>query len=205
MITSRKAFTIVLTALISLTVFHGCNHQPKNPRLSAEWEPLPKRKRFRLIKKATKNFQYYRGLDLLFDINVTFINDRILQDNLKIKSQYMMWGPEQARDEQSALDLKKVNESSFFVTLYANDKNINQLNLKSANWTATIILDDGSVLDGKIKLYQNLSHHNAVFFPHVESWDKSYMVTFDLPTSKLSGEKFVFIITSPRGSARFDF
>ena len=204
----RRFKEIILFSLVTFlmtSIFTGCHHQPKNPKLSKEWMPLPKFKRNKLIKKSTKNYQDYKGLDLLFDMNVTFLNNQILQDNLKKKSQYMMWGPSEAKDQQSKLDLEKVNESYFFVTVYSNDKKLNQLNLKTANWTATLILSDGSIHHGRINLNENISHHNTAFFPHVESWDKGYMVTFELPTSKLSEENFIFYITSPRGSARFEF
>ena len=63
-------------------------------------------------------------------MNVTFLNEEILKDNLKIKSQYMMWNNEQAIDEKSKLDIFKLNKAQFFATLYSNNRNINQLNLK---------------------------------------------------------------------------
>jgi hypothetical protein len=196
--------SFISTFLLGL-LLAACHHQPKNPKLSDEWHPLSKSQRNQLIKKSTKNYQYYNGLDLLFDVNVTFLNERILEDNLKMRSQYLMWDASQAKDELSKLELEKVNSSYFFVTVYSNNRKLNQLNLKAANWTATIILSDGTVYHGKIKLNDNINHHNTVFFPHVESWDKSYMVSFDVPTSKLTQDKFIFDITSPRGSARFEF
>lgn len=195
----------VLPVLFLFTLCLSCQYKALNPRLGEEWTPLKKSKRYRIIKKNTKNYQQYRGLDLLFDINVTFLNTTIREDNLKKKSQYMMWSPSEAQDEASKFNLEKVNKSKFFVTMYSINKKLNQLHLKASDWTAAVILSDGSLHKGTIKLHQNLKDHNSVFYPHVESWDKSYMVTFDVPTTKLSEEAFIFDLTSPRGSARFQF
>ena len=200
-----KEILILGLCFLCLLLFMGCNHHPVNPKLSNEWQPLSTSKRNRLIKKLTKNFQHYNGLDLLFDINITFLNDQILQDNLRKKSQYLMWNPVQAQDEQSTLDLNKASKSYFFLTMYSSNRKLNQLNLKAADWTASLILSDDSIHHGRIKLNENINHHNAVFFPHVESWDKNYMVIFDVSTPRLSTENFTFDITSPQGSTRFKF
>lgn len=200
-----KNFNYLITFSALLLLLSACHSQPLNPRLTEEWTPLTKSKRYRLVRQNTKNYQQYRGLDLLFDINVTYLNSLILDDNLKKRSQFMMWSSQQAQDEASKLKIDKLNKSYFFITVYSSNKKLNKLNLKASDWTATIILNDGSVFNGSIKLHQNLADHNSVFYPHVESWDKNYMITFDVGTTKLAQEKFTFDITSPRGSARFNF
>jgi len=183
----------------------SCQHKTVNPKLSSDWRPLTKKNRFSLIKKATKNIQQYNGLDLLFDMNVTFLNEKILKDNLKIKSQYMMWDLQQAQDEESKLNIYKLNQSQFFVTLYSNNRNINQLNLKASDWRANIIMRDGTIHKGSIELHDNLKDHNIVFYPYVESWDKKYLVTFKVPTSDLMTKRFILDVSSPRGAARFNY
>jgi len=201
----KKFSPLFMSLFLLVTLTTSCQQTPVNPRLSDEWKPMASKKRFRLVKKNTQNFQQYKGVDLLFDINVTFLSSDILDDNLKKKSQFMMWDLDKAKDEDSKNKLTKINKSYFFITVYSLKKKLNQLNLKASDWTATLILNDGTIHTGKIKLHQNLNNHNSVFYPHVESWDKTYMASFDVPTNKLSKEKFIFDITSPRGTARFNY
>ena len=186
---------------------NSCSHSPKNPQLNSNWTPLSKAQRSKLISKNTRTQHEYNGLNLIYKASVTFLTPELLSDNLNLKSQYKLWTAEEAENNLSKQKLETADTAFFIVNIYTRNKKMNKLNLKASGWSTAILFENNSqILKGEAKLLDPLTDHTSVFYPYIDSWDKTYLVKFKVGTEKLfNTNHFTFQILSAEGMTTFKF
>ena len=185
----------------------ACNHAPKNPQLNKNWTPLSKHKRSKLISKNTQTQHEYNGLNLIYKATVTFLTPELLADNLNLQAQYKMWTPTEAENNLSKHKLEAADTAYFVINIYTRNKKLNKLNLKSSGWSTALIFQNSSqIIKGEAKLLDPLTDHTAVFYPFIDSLDKTYLVKFNLGTEELyNKDQFKLQISSAEGMTTFNF
>lgn len=191
---------IIFTALL----VSSCSHSPVNTKLSDNWTPLKLSKQKKLIRSQRKSHKEYDGLHLAYDAEIVFLNSKIQDNNLKLQSQFKNW-------TSSAADLKKKERakhlsahSEFFLSFYTPQTKRNKLNQEAADWKAVLKVNSAEY-EGSIKLRENRTHHNKVYYPELNMWSTSYLITFPVSTANLDSSKFEVLILGPEGMAKFKY
>ncbi len=194
----------IFNLFLILILLSSCNHAPINTKLTNDWRPLTLSKQKRIIRKQTKQRKEYHGLHLLFEAELTFLDKKIQDNNLKIKSQFKNWTSSKAFEFKNEREKLLSTYSEFFLTFYSPKKKRNKLNQKASNWKA-ILKVDGVEYEGAIGLRKNISHHNKIYFPELNPWSTPYLITFPVSTQSLSTKKFQVVIMGPEGMAQFKY
>lgn len=194
----------IFKAIIILALLQACSHAPINQKLSKDWAPLSHAKQSRLINKQTKSKKEYNGLHLAFDVSLTFLNTAVQKNNLKIFSQFKNWTVDEASSENVKQNEELAVSSEFFITFYSPKVKRNKLNIASSNWKAVVRIN-GSEYEGSIKLRENITHHNKVFYPNLNPWSTPYMITFPISTATLENNSFEVAFMGPEGMALFKY
>lgn len=204
----KKCLTfIVFLSLFTSLVLVSCNHAPKNPQLNESWTPLTKSQRQKIINKSTQIKHEYNGLKLIYRATVTFLTPEILEDNLNLKAQYKLWSPEEAENELSKQKIETADTAFFIVNIYTTNKKSNKLHLSSSGWSTALLFKNSSeIIKGDAKLLDPVTDHASVYYPYIETWDKTYLVKFKIGTESLhSKSQFQMQLSSPEGMTTFNF
>lgn len=121
-----------------------------------------------------------------------------------MQSQFSNWTTSEAEDKYRELETQLVESSQFFVSLYAPQAKNIRPDLKSSDWKVFLIYN-GQSLEGNVKLQENMSDHNKVFFPYIDPWSRSYLATFPVSTISLEGQNFQVKFIGPEGMAVFEY
>ncbi len=189
--------------LISI-LLSSCNHSPINTKLTDDWRPLTLSKQKRMIRRQTKKQQQYDGLYLLFEAELTFLNKNIQDNNLRIKSQFKNWTPNEALKFKSKKESLLSTHSEFFLTFYSPKTKRNKLDQDISDWKV-ILKVHNMEYKGTITLRKKISYHNKAYFPELSPWSTPYLITFPISTHSLSTQKFKVVILGPEGMAQFKY
>lgn len=185
-------------------IFSSCSHAPKNSKLSNTWTPLSKSQRAKLVNTVSRSDKAYEGLYIIYAVNAAFLNSEVQTDNLKIRSQFSNWGPQEAQGKLNKIQEELAKESKFFVALYTPRSNPVKLHLKSSDWKV-VLKTRLHNLEGKVQLNENDKSHARVFFPKTDMWSRIYTVTFPIPTAELEQDNFELQFISPKAMSTFKY
>lgn len=196
-----KLFSLIPLSLFIIT---ACSHSPINTKLSSEWTPLSLSKQKKLIRSARKSHKEYNGLYLAYDAEIVFLNSKIQNNNLKIQGQFKNWTSEKADSQKNTRAKHLSSNAEFFLSFYTPQIKRNKLNQAAADWKAVLKVNT-SEYEGVIKLRENRTHHNKVYYPDLNLWSTSYLITFPVSTASLDMGNFEVLILGPEGMAKFKY
>jgi hypothetical protein len=182
----------------------SCVNPPLNTQLDPSWQ-MPNMDDYKkAVHKNTVHEKKYDGFYNKFDISITKLNQDIRIKQLKIKANYSQWTKEKADKERQKLIDSMNKETVFFVSSFMPKRELNNLDMKSVGWAATLEVN-GQRYPGKFKNYGNKPYKLENIYAHHTLWHKGFLLRFEIPTPESETHPQVITLTSPFGYAIFAY
>lgn len=167
-------------ALLLLT--SGCASPHKHPSLDL----ISEREYYSRVAAATERSQVYNGFVNLLDVSATLLTNDVLAGQLDQRARIAHWSSEQYETEKLAQKDISDKSTRVMLTVFVQDRKQDDLHRASTTWR--VFLDvGGRRYSGTATRMKNILAEVQTLYPHHTRFQTPYMVSFAVPTEKVSG------------------
>lgn len=197
--------SLIQILLLTLSIFiNACSTPTKNTDLEKVFKQIPESEYKKIMNEYTFNDKKYNGFYNTYDSTITIINSVITEALLQRDGYFMQWDSAKAQSEREKSLQKMSSNSEFVISMFTPQSEHNDLDKPNSMWKV-VLESAGQRYEGKItKLKKNLVQIQNLF-PYHSRFNKAYIVTFDIPMTRIENEKSVIILTSSLGNSTFRF
>lgn len=157
------------------------------------------------VEKWSNVEKAYQGLDESFQVAATLLAENIVAHQVFIDAEDLHWTPEQYREARDKALGEGQTSTKFFVSLYTNRDESNNLDKSNSIWNIFIDVNGHRYTPTTVKrIYEN-SISTKRKYPYVQVWSRYYYVTFPVSTAEVTSGKCVLTVAGPIGGTHLSF
>jgi hypothetical protein len=155
-----------------------------------------------ILDKWTNSDKSYSGLKADFIVDATLRSRELIEHQIYRDAIRLAWTGEQFRDARQKALFEASTQTQFFVSLYTEVDDINNLDKTSSSWN--IFLDVGGKRISPKQIKRVFDERDVVItnYPYHTVWARPYIITFPVSTSELMGAPVTLTLAGPRGGIR---
>ncbi len=158
-----------------------------------------------IIQKWTSEAKVYSGIVSTFQVSSTMLSSEILNHQVFRDARTAHLTKDQYLDLRKKADDDSKTETSFFVALYTDKTETNDLNKPKTSWNIFLDVNGKRVMPKSIKLVFDKRDALLNRYPYLTPWSKQYMVTFPVKLDDAMEKPVTLTLASTLGAAYLIF
>ncbi|MCC6278042.1 MAG: hypothetical protein IT289_09025 [Oligoflexia bacterium] len=155
-----------------------------------------------ILEEWTNSDKVYSGLKADFIVDATLKTREIIEHQNYKDAVRLSWTPEQFRENRQKSLYEASAETHFFVSLYTETDDINNLDKSSSTWNVFLDVGGRRLQPKQVRRLFDEREVLITHYPYHSIWARPYLIRFEIPTSDVIGTTSTLTIAGPRGASK---
>ena len=193
---------LVILFLIISTL--GCASSEKG-EVSFGQIPRPVGSYSSVLDQWTRTQRAYSGVYETFRVTSTLVSKDVAEHQVFIESEqfHKTTDQHQAALQKQLYDMQ--TEATFFVTLYTEKDDNNNLDKSDSVWNVYLMLNDQRFKPQSIKRVFEKKSLLETKYPYIDVWSRNYIFRFPISTTEVQAGNTELFVTGPLGTAKLKY